>query len=75
MNDCDLLIDLEVEGKETPLEPVYSKDSNWLLEAEFPYMDAESSDRLLRAFYVPFLSEKYCKFSKYVILKNAKDAK
>lgn len=66
IDDCDFVVDLEIEGKETQFEPIYSKDRDrWEIEAEFSFLDAEKSHKLFRAFYVPFVSDQYCTYSRY----------
>ena len=57
-NSCDFIVDLEVPDEDaTSLEPTYSRDtSHWQEEFSVPFLDAKRSpNRILRAFYVPFL--------------------
>jgi alpha-1,2-mannosyltransferase len=68
--DCDFLVDFE-GFSETALEPRYSRDAGtWAKEASYPFLDAQHSHKLLRAFYVPFVSSRYCHFGEYVLLRN-----
>ena len=65
VQDCDFIVDLEIEGKETKFEPIYSKDQNlWEVEVEFPFLEADKSHKIFRAFYVPFVSSQYLKYSR-----------
>ena len=73
-DQCHFLVDLEIQGKETDLEPIYSNDSRWEILEKYDYLDAEKSNRLFRAFYVPILGAKYCSYGNYVLLRN-KDPK
>lgn len=66
-SECHYLIDLEFPSQS---EPFYSKKPNWQTIARFPFLDAEASNKFLRAFFVPSLSPKHCKFQSYHILKN-----
>ena len=43
------------------------------IEAEHPYLVAERSDKLLRSFFIPWVSEHYCEFGSYVLLRNKID--
>lgn len=68
--ECDFLIDLET-GRESPNEPIYSKSAQiWTEETSVDFLDASRSHRLLRAFYIPFLSRNNCAYGRYVLLRN-----
>ena len=68
---CDYLVDLDIAGKQSELEPRYvQKKSDWSIVHKEKFLDAEHSHRLYRAFYVPFLSEQYCNFGRYVLLRR-----
>ena len=57
-NTCDFIVDLEVPHEDaTSLEPTYSLDTtHWQEEFSVPFLDAKRSpNKILRAFYVPFL--------------------
>ena len=60
-------VDLE-DSAVSELQPRYSAHSNWTVEAEFDFLDAASSHPLLRAFYVPWLSRRACKYNRYLLL-------
>jgi len=64
---CHYMVDLEFD---TQTEPHYSKISNWEVILQLPFLDAATSPTIFRAFYVPFLSSKYCNFSTYYLLRN-----
>lgn len=68
---CDYIID-RVTDRATILEPdfVQTYPDVFEEEASFEFLDSEASDRIYRAFYVPFLSSQNIKFTKYVLLKN-----
>lgn len=67
---CHFLVDLDLpESSED--DPSYAKDTKtWELVASHPFLDAQRSHKLFRAFYVPFLSKKYNKYADYVVLLN-----
>lgn len=70
ISKCDFLVDLETE-KETELEPDFVKRTkDWEVVLKKPFLDAERSHRLFRAFYIPFVSYRYTKYSNYVLLRS-----
>jgi len=71
---CHFLVDLD-NGEVTDRQPRYVGDPNWTVVAEFDFLDAASSHPLLRAFYIPLVSSRYCKYNKYVLLRRVKVAK
>ncbi|KAI5943220.1 Alpha-1,2-mannosyltransferase ALG9 [Manis javanica] len=72
ISKCHYLVDLDTM-KETPQEPKYSSNrEEWLSLAYRPFLDASRSSKLLRAFYVPFLSDQYTVYANYTILKPRK---
>ncbi|KAF4113562.1 alpha-1,2-mannosyltransferase ALG9 [Onychostoma macrolepis] len=69
LKQCHYLVDLATET-EAPREPQYATNKEeWSIIAEKPFLDPTRSSRLLRAFFIPFLSEQYTTYSRYVILK------
>ncbi|KAM6107695.1 alpha-1,2-mannosyltransferase ALG9 isoform 2-T2 [Pterocles gutturalis] len=67
---CHYLVDLDT-ATETPREPRYSSNKEeWVTIAYKPFLDASRSSKLLRAFYIPFLSEQYTWYANYTILKS-----
>ncbi|GAB1294196.1 Alpha-1,2-mannosyltransferase ALG9 [Apodemus speciosus] len=72
ISKCHYLVDLDTM-RETPREPNYSSNrEEWVSLAHRPFLDASRSSKLLRAFYVPFLSEQYTVYVNYTILKPRK---
>lgn len=70
---CQYLVDLEFEGQTTALEPHYSKNKKeWKSINNYSFLDAANSNRFLRAFYVPLVSDQFCKFGNYLLLKRIK---
>ena len=65
---CDFLIDSDFEqyqGRDVP----YSRQPNeWSIVSSRRFLDATNSHSIFRAFYVPFLTEKYCRFINYNLL-------
>ncbi|XP_070932044.1 alpha-1,2-mannosyltransferase ALG9 isoform X3 [Macaca nemestrina] len=72
ISKCHYLVDLDTM-RETPREPKYSSNKEeWISLAYRPFLDASRSSKLLRAFYVPFLSDQYTVYVNYTILKPRK---
>ncbi|XP_029771550.1 alpha-1,2-mannosyltransferase ALG9 [Suricata suricatta] len=72
ISKCHYLVDLDTM-RETPREPKYSSNrEEWISLAYRPFLDASRSSKLLRAFYVPFLSDQYTAYANYTILKPRK---
>jgi len=65
--ECAYMIDLEFEGQH---EKFYSQEEGWEEVVSFPFLHKEQSHPFFRAFYVPFLSDKYTSWAKYSLLKN-----
>ncbi|ROL48756.1 Alpha-1,2-mannosyltransferase ALG9 [Anabarilius grahami] len=73
LKQCHYLVDLATET-EAPREPQYATNKEeWSIIADKPFLDPTRqvfmSSRFLRAFFIPFLSEQYTTYSRYVILK------
>lgn len=66
---CNFLVDLE-NGEVTDRQPSYTSHSNWTVEAQYEYLDPRASHPLFRAFYVPLLSRRYCRYNQYVLLRR-----
>lgn len=71
---CHYLIDLDVPSN-SKLELDYSQSDDWTIVASAPYLDASRSHRLMRAFYIPFVSSYYCTYANYNILKTTRTKK
>ena len=66
-NQCQFLVD--VDSPASPREPAYARQPHrWTVLHSTPFLDASRSSRLLRAFYVPFLTERYCSYVNYHLL-------
>lgn len=69
-NNCDFLIYFD-EGKYTDLEPNYSKfTKDWTIYKTLPFLIQENSHKLLRAFYIPFLTDSYTTYGDFNLLKH-----
>ncbi|KAG1077041.1 hypothetical protein G6F42_025112 [Rhizopus arrhizus] len=55
MVECDYLVDVDFPLRPaSPLEPRYIRDTeHWEVMDCFPFLDADNSNRLSRAFWVP----------------------
>ncbi|KAF2898396.1 hypothetical protein ILUMI_07779 [Ignelater luminosus] len=72
INKCHFLLDLDL-NKETELEPIYSKKTDkWTIVKSLPFLNAEKSSTVFRAFYVPFLSDMYVKYGNFSLLQTHK---
>ncbi|XP_051552085.1 alpha-1,2-mannosyltransferase ALG9-like isoform X1 [Myxocyprinus asiaticus] len=69
LKQCHYLVDLATDT-EAPREPQYSANKEeWSIIADKPFLDTNRSSRFFRAFFIPFLSEQYTTYSRYIILK------
>lgn len=72
LEKCHFLLDFD-GGIETALEPKYSRlNNNFTIVKTSRFLDATKSHRFFRAFYIPFLSHKYCTYGSYNLLQNTK---
>nr|XP_022339393.1 alpha-1,2-mannosyltransferase ALG9-like [Crassostrea virginica] len=72
---CHYLVDLETQT-DTKYEPNYSGlTEEWSVLHSVPFLDASRSHRLLRAFYFPFVSSRYCTYMNYNLLKTTRTKK
>ncbi|XP_030749642.1 alpha-1,2-mannosyltransferase ALG9 [Sitophilus oryzae] len=72
VNHCHFLLDLDL-NKETELEPIYSKRTDrWKVVTSYRFLNAEMSNQFARAFYVPFLTDKYVTFGNFSLLQSTK---
>lgn len=75
VNKCHFLIDLDL-GRETKLEPIYAKKRDkWKVVKNVPFLNAEKSNSFFRAFYIPFLSDKYVQVGNFSLLQTNKPTK
>jgi alpha-1,2-mannosyltransferase len=72
IDKCDFMVDLDLKMKNTPpLEPNYSADSeSWTILKELPFLNAQMSHPIYRAFYVPFVSYKNIKYGSFNLLQK-----
>ncbi|XP_062567596.1 alpha-1,2-mannosyltransferase ALG9-like [Saccostrea cucullata] len=72
---CHYLIDLDTQT-DTKYEPNYSANTeDWTILHSVPFLDASRSHRILRAFYIPFISGRYCTYINYNLLKTTRTRK
>ncbi|XP_050306990.1 alpha-1,2-mannosyltransferase ALG9 [Anthonomus grandis grandis] len=72
ISKCHFLLDLDLD-KETALEPIYAKRTDdWKVISSYKFLNAEKSNRLARAFYVPFVSERFVSFGNFSLLRSLK---
>ncbi|XP_017768643.1 PREDICTED: alpha-1,2-mannosyltransferase ALG9 [Nicrophorus vespilloides] len=71
ISKCHFLLDLDL-GKETPLEPNYSVQDRWKVVKSLPFLNAEKSNSFLRAFYIPFITNKYVQYGNYNLLQTVR---
>ncbi|KAF8361342.1 algn-9 [Pristionchus pacificus] len=71
LDTCDWVVDLETPER-TALEPNYGKEHANILRPIIrnSFLLAHRSHWLLRAFFVPFLSERNCEFGQYTIYER-----
>lgn len=74
VSQCDYLVDMDTPDA-TEREPNYSKHSNWTLVSSVNFLDSKRSPLLGRAFYVPFLTERWCSYHSYNLLQRRTKAK
>lgn len=69
---CHFLFDLDT-GKETELEPNYAKNTKeWTVLKGLPFLNAEKSQAIYRAFFIPYISDKYVEYGQFNLLKRRK---
>ena len=62
---CDYLVELREDEEERTGVP----DDDWIVRAEFPFLNRNSCSGLRRAFWIPFLRDP-CQTSSYVLLEK-----
>lgn len=69
---CDYLVDLDIKAKKyPPNEPNYSADTeHWTVLKELPFLIAQKSHPIYRAFYVPFVSYKHIQHGSFNLLQK-----
>ncbi|CAL1543598.1 unnamed protein product [Lymnaea stagnalis] len=71
---CHYLIDRDSEDW-TSLEPRYTTHADWTVVKQAPFIDANRSHRVFRAFYIPFFSTHHCTYTSYSLLKTTRSKK
>ncbi|KAJ8933722.1 hypothetical protein NQ314_013852 [Rhamnusium bicolor] len=72
LSKCHFLLDLDL-GKETNLEPIYAnKKDKWKVVKSYPFLNIEMSNKYFRAFYIPFLSDRYIVYGNFSLLQSTK---
>jgi len=75
VSKCDFLVDLATE-RETEREPNFEKRfKEWEVVIKKPFLDAERSRRIFRAFYIPLVSSHYTTYVNYVLLRASQRGK
>lgn len=75
VNKCHFLLDFDSD-KETDLEPVYGRQRDkWKTVKSLPFLNAEKSNSLFRAFYIPFLSDRFVIYGNFSLLQSLKFTK
>lgn len=69
---CDFIVDFDLKMKKhSPLEPNYSlRTEEWTIIKEVPFLNAQLSHPIYRAFYIPFVSFKYIKYGSFNLLQK-----
>eukprot|EP00947_MAST-08B_sp_MAST-8B-sp1_P004374 g4374.t1 len=73
LDTCDYVVDLELPGQDEPVLDQQDPD-RWKLVASAPFLDAERSHRLFRAFYVPRLGASKVAYGRYHAVRQVKKA-
>lgn len=71
--ECHYLVDLEDDAV-SDLQPRYADHSNWTVAAEFEFLDGRASHPFFRAFYVPWVSRKFSRYNRYLLLGRSQQA-
>jgi alpha-1,2-mannosyltransferase len=70
--DCDFIADFDSKAKKrSPLEPNYSsRTDEWNVIKEVPFLNAQQSHPIYRAFFIPFVSYKHIKYGSFNLLQK-----
>jgi alpha-1,2-mannosyltransferase len=71
--NCDFLVDFDLKMKKKlpPLEPNYSsRTDEWTIIKEVPFLNAQLSHPIYRAFYIPYVSYKHIKYGSFNLLQK-----
>jgi len=73
---CHYLFDInntDNSKEETLLEPNYSLNKKeWTIIKSIKFLNINKSSKLLRSFYIPYISDQYCVFNDFNLLKRKK---
>lgn len=68
--DCHFIFDLDL-GKSSELEPNYAHmKKDWVILKSLPFVNAEKSQSIYRAFYIPKISDRFVEYGKLNLLKR-----
>lgn len=68
--DCHFLFDLDL-GKSSELEPNYAAiKKDWIVLKSLPFINAEKSQAIYRAFYIPKISNSFVEYGELNLLKR-----
>ncbi|KAL3282796.1 hypothetical protein HHI36_005962 [Cryptolaemus montrouzieri] len=69
IDKCHFLLDLDL-GRQTTLEPNYANlTDRWKIISTYSFLNAENSNQFFRAFYIPFVSDKYVNYGNFSLYK------
>ena len=69
LSSCDYFVDVDLE-EVSENEPRIASLPGWSAVYCEPFLDAQHSDPLLRAFYIPYLSESRTSMRPYCLYKR-----
>lgn len=69
-SQCDYLIDSDYPNFSNRDRPYSQMKDIWQVMYSSKFLNADQSSVWLRAFYIPILSERYCSFIDYNLLRN-----
>lgn len=72
VSQCHFMFDLDT-GVSSDLEPNYAAQTNeWTVLKQLPFLNTAKSHSILRAFYIPFLTDQHVEYSQIYLLKRKK---
>lgn len=70
INQCDYIVDWDVEAD---LKDRINREEFRIIH-RYPFLNAAASKSPFRSFYIPFIGQRHCTFSDYVLLKRSSEA-
>ncbi|GIY24521.1 alpha-1,2-mannosyltransferase ALG9 [Caerostris extrusa] len=70
IKNCDYIVDSDYPNHSS-LEPRYSRNPKWNKIFSLSFLDGQRSHPLLRAFYIPYFTDYFCKYVDYNLLQSA----